>query len=187
MVRRIRVSKPSKRKGLGRGLGKGYKNLIPKDTKVHSDSAKGRKQPQKIPLPTLIEQSKKIKDPIAKLRGKQIVIRGKRWFDKINGNTYHSTEVYIDGKLVGRVPFAYGYGNQFYTTGKQILADKGFIEYEKTKENVPVYGKDGKIAYYTPKESKNKQEAFNKFEDYRYKNRDKVLVFVDDVQRKKDL
>jgi len=38
----------AKRKGLGRGLGKGYKNIIPKDPKVHSDSAKGRKQPQKV-------------------------------------------------------------------------------------------------------------------------------------------
>lgn len=35
-----------KRKGLGKGKGKGYKNIIGKDKKVHSDSAKGRKQPQ---------------------------------------------------------------------------------------------------------------------------------------------
>lgn len=38
-----------KRKGMGRGRGKGYRNLIGKDKKVHSDSAKGRKQPQRIP------------------------------------------------------------------------------------------------------------------------------------------
>lgn len=38
----------TKRKGLGKGRGKGYKNLIPKDKKVHADSAKGKKQPQKI-------------------------------------------------------------------------------------------------------------------------------------------
>jgi len=36
------------RKGLGRGKGKGYKNLAGRDPKVHSDSAKGRKQPQFI-------------------------------------------------------------------------------------------------------------------------------------------
>jgi hypothetical protein len=29
-------------------MGSGYKNLIPKDPKVHSDAAKGRKQPQRI-------------------------------------------------------------------------------------------------------------------------------------------
>ena len=37
-----------RRKGMGKGMGKGYKNLVGKDKKVHSDSAKGRKQPQKI-------------------------------------------------------------------------------------------------------------------------------------------
>jgi len=44
MARRIR----SIRAGKGRGMGKGYKNLIPKDPKVHSESAMGRKQPQRI-------------------------------------------------------------------------------------------------------------------------------------------
>jgi len=34
------------RKGMGKGKGKGYKNIIGKDPKVHSDSGKGRKQPQ---------------------------------------------------------------------------------------------------------------------------------------------
>jgi hypothetical protein len=38
-----------KRKGLGKGQGNGYKNIIPiRDKKVHSDSARGRKQPQTI-------------------------------------------------------------------------------------------------------------------------------------------
>lgn len=39
-----------KRKGQAKGKGSGYKNLpnFPKDPKVHSDSSKGRKQPQKI-------------------------------------------------------------------------------------------------------------------------------------------
>lgn len=36
------------RKGMGKGKGKGYKNMIPKDPKVHSDSSRGRKQPQNL-------------------------------------------------------------------------------------------------------------------------------------------
>lgn len=35
-----------RRKGLGKGKGMGYKNLIPKDKVVHKQSAKGMKQPQ---------------------------------------------------------------------------------------------------------------------------------------------
>jgi len=39
-----------KRKGMMLGKGKrGYHNIIPKDPKVHSDSGRGIKQPQKIP------------------------------------------------------------------------------------------------------------------------------------------
>jgi hypothetical protein len=38
-----------KRKGMGKGQGKGYKNIIPvRDKKVHTDSGHGRKQPQRI-------------------------------------------------------------------------------------------------------------------------------------------
>jgi len=36
------------RKGLGKGKGKGYKNIQGRDPKIHSDSSKGRKQPQFI-------------------------------------------------------------------------------------------------------------------------------------------
>jgi len=41
--------KMARRKGLGKGRGKGYKNLIPiKDSRVHSQSSRGIKQPQRI-------------------------------------------------------------------------------------------------------------------------------------------
>ena len=36
------------RKGLGKGKGTGYKNLMGNDSKIHSQSAKGVKQPQKV-------------------------------------------------------------------------------------------------------------------------------------------
>ena len=126
-------------------------------------------------------------DPIAKLRGKHIVIKGRRWFDRVNGNTYHSVEVYVNGKLVGKEPYSYGYGDQFYQTAQDILADKGFIVYGRTKELVPVKGSAGEVLYHTPKEMLNRRDAYLAFEEYKRKNREKVLVFVDDVQRKRDL
>ena len=52
-----------------------------------------------------------------------ITIIGRRWFDKINGNTYHSTEVYNNGEFVGREPFTYGYGDHYIQTGREILQD----------------------------------------------------------------
>ena len=45
--------------GKGRGTGKGYRNLVGKDKKIHSDSAKGRKQPQMIPRGAKKQKNKK--------------------------------------------------------------------------------------------------------------------------------
>ncbi len=36
------------RKGMGRGTGKGYKNILGNDKSIHSQSARGIKQPQRI-------------------------------------------------------------------------------------------------------------------------------------------
>lgn len=50
-----------------------------------------------------------------------LVIIGRRWFDKVNGNTYHSVCVLVDGEEVGRVPFAYGYGSQYEQSAAELL------------------------------------------------------------------
>ena len=44
MARRVRAV----RRGMGKGQGKGYKNLAGKDPMVHSQSARGMKQPQRV-------------------------------------------------------------------------------------------------------------------------------------------
>lgn len=50
-----------------------------------------------------------------------ITIIGRRWFEKTNGNTYHSVEVYAEGELLERVPFAYGYGEGYDQTAAGIV------------------------------------------------------------------
>jgi hypothetical protein len=47
MRKGIRIAK-SNRVGMGKGSGSGYKNLIPGDPRVHSESSRGLKQPQRI-------------------------------------------------------------------------------------------------------------------------------------------
>lgn len=49
------------RKGLGKGRGKGYKNLTGKDPKVHSQSAKGMKQPQRMSMAQKLAVTKNLK------------------------------------------------------------------------------------------------------------------------------
>jgi hypothetical protein len=45
---------------------------------------------------------------------KTIHISGRRWFEKTNGNTYHSARAWIDGEPAGTIDFDYGYGDQYY-------------------------------------------------------------------------
>jgi len=54
-----------------------------------------------------------------------IIITGKKWFDKINGNTYHSSNITViyNDKSVKEFynPFQYGYGDHYIYTSFQLL------------------------------------------------------------------
>ena len=54
-------------------------------------------------------------------------ISGRRWFDRVNGNTYHSTRVFADGELVVITPFEYGYGDQWQQTAMVAMVEAGVL------------------------------------------------------------
>lgn len=56
-------------------------------------------------------------------KGDNITIIGKRWFDRINGNTYFSAVGLINNIEVVNIPFEYGYGDHYM--------DRVFIEMQK--------------------------------------------------------
>ena len=92
-----------------------------------------------------------------------ITVIGRRWFEKVNGNTYHSVDVYVNGDHVGREPFAYGYGSQYEQTALEILYKAG------------IYTKDP--------EAKYSRVLWRTVDD----NGDKLISSGTDVARKKDL
>lgn len=53
-----------------------------------------------------------------------ITVLGRRWFEKTNGNTYHSVQVYINGNEIGYEPFTYGYESQYLQTAVKLLNEK---------------------------------------------------------------
>jgi len=121
-------------------------------TGVKTKSAVMNKVPNKIPLKSF----------------ETIVMVGRRWRDD-NGNTYHSTEVFVDGKLIGKEDFAYGYENQYQETGLKILQEKGY--FNTTNEHLS---------------SGIKKDGYD-FRMYARENPSKVMFVVNDVSRKKDL
>ena len=87
----------------------------------------------------------------------KFVIIGKKWFDKLYGNTYHSVVV-IDVKTnecIVDVPFSYGYGEQWKHTAYDYLVNKKIVK-EKDRHNHEL-------------------------------NRKRFIYVCSDVQRKKDL
>lgn len=54
-------------------------------------------------------------------RFKGVHISARRWFDKANGNTYHSVSIFQNGKELGTAPCEYGYGEHFFYTAGKLL------------------------------------------------------------------
>ena len=59
------------------------------------------------------------------------IIEGYRWFDKINGNTYHTiyiTDAKTNTQIYGNKPMVYGYGDQYQHTAIGVLVNKGLFK-----------------------------------------------------------
>jgi len=56
-------------------------------------------------------------------KGDNVFIIGRRWFDRANGNTYHTAEVKVNDKFVGKSRMTYGYEEQYVQTAKEILLE----------------------------------------------------------------
>jgi hypothetical protein len=98
-----------------------------------------------------------------------ITIAGRRWFDRKYGNTYHSVRVWVNGEQIGFHDVAYGYGDQYLQSAHEVLMEKGF--YPKTGKSL---ASGMSVDYY-------------QFSEDMRKFRDRFIVTVSDVGRKKDL
>ncbi len=81
----------------------------------------------------------KLKTMAEKIRS--ITIVGRRWFEKTNGNTYHSVEIWVNGQQVKYLPFQYGYELQYRQTAQDWIvlwrhAEDNNIELVQTVSDV---------------------------------------------------
>jgi hypothetical protein len=58
----------------------------------------------------------------------KFVVKAVKWFDKVNGNTYHSVRITRckDGKVL-KCKMQYGYGNQYTQTALDAMGKAGWI------------------------------------------------------------
>lgn len=54
-----------------------------------------------------------------------ITIIGRRWFQRSYGNTYFSVEIFNNNELIAKVPYEYGYGDQYRQAAFEILREMG--------------------------------------------------------------
>jgi len=54
-------------------------------------------------------------------------LHGRRWFDRINGNTYHTVECFKGSEFLFKTPMIYGYGDHYRYTGISELMKRGEI------------------------------------------------------------
>lgn len=71
----------------------------------------------------------------AKKKPKIIHIHGRRWFERTNGNTYHTCDIWVDGDHVQKLGFQYGYGTQYEWNACQWLAENGYLRGYQRHEN----------------------------------------------------
>lgn len=75
-----------------------------------------------------------------------IFIEGKTWFDKTYGNSYFSARIEVNGKVVGWLPFQYGYGSQYRHEAMRWLKSNGYAELVESAE---AYPRQNKVAVYS--------------------------------------
>ena len=58
---------------------------------------------------------------------KTLTIIGRRWFRRGYGGTYHTSQIIIDGKTVGKTLEQYGYGDQYIWTAFEYMAANNLL------------------------------------------------------------
>jgi hypothetical protein len=64
-----------------------------------------------------------LETPKAKIK-RSLFIEGREWFDKVNGNSYFTARIWVDGGQVAILPFQYGYGEQYIFTAFQTIKEE---------------------------------------------------------------
>ena len=71
---------------------------------------------------------------------KLITLDAREWFDKVNGNSYFTCDITINGELIHTLPMQYGYGNHYEDVALQWLKENIFSKQLISKiDNTPFW------------------------------------------------
>lgn len=78
-----------------------------------------------------------------KLRKIKYIATVHRWFDRVNGNTYHSVRIIrsSDGKTIA-CQFQYGYGEQYKSTALTAMLSEKWLPKQYDSESIWSYERE---------------------------------------------
>jgi hypothetical protein len=97
---------------------------------------------------------------------RSVFVECREWFDKVNGNTYFSARIWINGGQVAILPFQYGYGDQFIYEAQRKLIELNYLPKEKENESLYSLGKTFGFDFYSARTSTKKNEMFKIYANY---------------------
>ncbi len=95
---------------------------------------------------------------------RSLFIEGREWFDKVNGNSYFSARLWVDGGQVAILTFQYGYGDQYLYEAQRKLEELGYLPYNN--RGLWSIAQELGIDFYSSKSSAKKSEMFKKYPNY---------------------
>jgi hypothetical protein len=97
---------------------------------------------------------------------RSLFIEAREWFDKVNGNSYFSARIWVDGGQVAILPFQYGYGSQFEYEAQKKLLELGYLPQEGKSRGLWSIAEGAGFDYYSAKTQTKKSEMFKTYENY---------------------
>lgn len=110
----------------------------------------------------LVEKALSNKKPIQR----SLFVECREWFDKVNGNSYFSARLWVDGGQVAILTFQYGYEEQYLYEAQKKLLELGYISQENKNSSLWSIASFEGFDFYSSKTSTNKKEMFKKYETY---------------------
>lgn len=97
---------------------------------------------------------------------RSLFVEGREWFDKINGNSYFSARIWVDGGQVAILTFQYGYGDQFLYEAQKKLLELGYLPQEGKNQGLWAIAQQNGFDFYSSKSNTKKAEMFKIYENY---------------------
>jgi len=98
---------------------------------------------------------------------RSLFIEGREWFDKVNGNSYFSARIWVDGGQVAILPFQYGYGDQYLYEAQNKLIELGYLPQESKNQSLYTVARETGIDLYAVKSNTKKADMFKIYESYK--------------------